>query len=598
MDEEKALLKAIEGERQRDVTEAVSFLKKSFGEDMAEHFARSAKFIADRGLGREAIVACLLQTTIAEGKAAPEEIEQRFGKTVALLVKEASEIQQILQTNYSKMPAETLSSLVLSISTDFQTIMIKIAEVLDLLQHTRLVKKENIKQLVAMAREIYMPLAMKLGISGVDWRLQDYCFKIENPDAYEKIKKLVNKPRTEREKLLREVQEEVIELLKGKLEVQVSGRPKGFKSIFEKLKKTPFKEMHDLYGVRIICNKEKECYEALGYVHSKYQIIPEAFDDYISRPKSNGYKGIHTAVKRGGDTIEFQIRTWTQHLATESSLYWEYKRLRKDKTFEKELSWERQLVEWQKSLGADATRKAFAGKKIFVFTPKNEVITLPVGATALDFAFAVHTEVGKRAEKAKINGIFASLDTKLKNLERIEIITAEKTQAKKGWLNEVITDKAKTKIKALFGMKGSGEKKKAVQLPMNFKKIKLAECCHPLPGEDVIGVRTTKRKIIVHKKDCINIKKLPKNKLIEIGFEREKGKTEIRVTGVDRMGLLAEILNEIKKSGVTLISTNFKIKTSGYVEAIFGLEVGNVAKLDSLMEKIERINSVHGVERK
>jgi len=380
--------------------------------------------------------------------------------------------------------------------------------------------------------------------------------------------------------------------------VQVFGRPKGYKAIHDKLKKTPFRDMHDLYGIRIICNKEKECYEALGYVHSKYQIIPNAFDDYISKPKSNGYKSIHTAVKRGEDTIEFQIRTWTQHLATESSLYWDYKRLKKDKAFEKDLSWERQLVEWQKSVGAGGTaRKAFAGKKVFVFTPKSEVITLPAGATALDFAFAVHTEVGKKAERAKVNGAFVPLDTPLKNLDSVEIITSERPQAKKSWLNEVITDKAKTKIKAWFGLKQAA-KKRPSQLPLDFKKIKMAKCCHPLPGEDVIGVKTTKRKIIVHKLDCKNIRRLPKEKLIEIAFEREKGRTEIRVVAIDRIGLLAEILSEIKKSGAALVSTNFKIKESGYVEAIFGVEIGGVAKLEALIERIEKIPSVQGAERK
>jgi len=599
MEEAKILLSSLKQGDAKEVEEAILESKKIFGENTLGHILRVAKMVEERGLGTDAIIASIMQEAVVEKKMTVEEVEQKFGKTVSALAKEAASIAEIIDKNFGKIPADTLASLVLSVSTDYQTIIIRIADVVDLVELPAQVKKEDIKKLVGVAQEIYLPLVMKLGVGGgADWRIQDWCFRIENPQGHAKIKALVNKTREDREAFVRMVQKEVEELLKGKVEVQVFGRPKGFKAIFEKLKKTPFKQMHDLYGIRIICNKEKECYEILGYIHSKYDIIPEAFDDYISRPKSNGYKSIHTAVKRGNDTIEFQIRTWTHHLATESGLYWEYKRLRKSKDFEKELSWERQLVEWQKSLGGGQGRKMFSGKRVFVFTPKHEVINLQNGATALDFAYAVHTDVGKRAEKAKVNGKFVPLDSKLKNLDQVEIIVSEKPQIKKTWLNFAITDKAKNKIKSYFGLKGFAVKKK-MQLPQkDFKKIKLAECCHPLPGEDVVGVKTTKRKIIMHKKDCVNIKKLAHDKLIEIEFERDKGKTEIVVTAIDRLGLLAEILEEIKKSGATLISTNFSIKKTGYVEAIFGLEVTSVAKLDNLMDKISKIPSVHGVDRR
>jgi GTP pyrophosphokinase len=392
-----------------------------------------------------------------------------------------------------------------------------------------------------------------------------------------------------------EVRKEIEELIRERIDAEITGRPKSFKAIYEKLKKVPFQKMHDIYGVRIICHKEKECYEALGYIHAKYEIIPEAFDDYIAKPKTNGYKSIHTAVKRGDEIIEVQIRTWEQHLRTLGENYWAYKKMRKDKEFEKELSWERQLIEWQKNMGKEGMSKKLAGKKIFVFTPKNEAIPLPIGASVIDFAFAVHTDIGKKMEKAKINGKNAPIETKLNNLDKVEIIVAQKPQVKKTWLNFVESDKAKTKIKAHFGIKSTT--KKTRQPIRDIKKIKWAECCHPLPGEDVIGVKTTKRKIVVHKKDCPNIQKIPKSRLMEIGFEREKGKTRIRVTAIDRPGLLAELLTEIRHSSGQLINTNFKIKKSGYAEAIFELEIASATKLEHLIEKLEKIPSVQGAER-
>jgi len=189
------------------------------------------------------------------------------------------------------------------------------------------------------------------------------------------------------------------------------------------------------------------------------------------------------------------------------------------------------------------------------------------------------------------------LETKLNNLDTVEIIMSEKTQMKKNWLQNAITEKAKSKIKNFFGMFKKKEVKKTILDTKDAKKIKMGECCHPLPGEDVIGVRTTKRKIIVHKKDCPNISRIQKDKLVMIDFEREKGETGVRVKAVDRLGLLGEILEEIKNSGATLKNTSFKIKKNGYTEAIFILEIKNVQKLEKLIENVSNIPSIQVAER-
>ena len=579
---------------QKQIQNAPSYLKEKTNKNNFERNKRVAEELILKNMPKESVLSVILKEIPAE-KINENEIEEKFGKETLKLIKTLQQIEGVVERNFEKIPSETLSSIILSISPEFEPIIIKIAEVADALYNKeKIIYEKNYAQI---ADQIYSPLATKLGLTEYAWKIQDFSFRVINPTGFEKIKQLVNKTRKEREDLVEEVRKDVEEMFRGKMEVQINGRPKNFKAIFEKLKKTPFAKMHDIYGIRIICNKEKDCYEALGYIHSKYEIIPEAFDDYITKPKSNGYKSIHTAVRRGKDVVEVQIRTWDQHLRIEGENYWQYKNVKKDKEFDKELSWERQLIEWQKSMGKEGKLgKKTTGKRVFVFTPKNDAISLPLGASVIDFAYAVHTDIGKKMEKAKVNGAFVPIETKLKNLDKVEIITTDKPQVKKAWLNFVETEKAKTKIKSFFGLKSA--KKKSVCLPTkDLKKIKMAECCHPLPGEDVIGVKTTKRKIIIHKKSCPNIAKISKDRLICLDFEREKGKTEIRIIAFDRPGLLSEILAEIKHSGVNLTNTNFKIKKSGHAEAIFGLEVTSVEKLEKLLEKLEHIPSVQSAER-
>ncbi len=554
---------------------------------------RVCETLLKKDLPFESIEGFILKT-ILKGKS-PQKASTKFSESANKIAKSMIQIEEVIQRNYTKVPSETIISIILSLPEDFQPIIIEIEETADALFNREKLTYEN--EYAKKATEIWLPLATKIGMSDSEWKIQDFAFKVINPQGFETVKKLINKKREEREALIEEVREEIKKLLEGKITATIVGRPKSFKSIFDKLKKTAFEKMHDIYGIRIICEKEKDCYEALGMVHFKYEIIPEAFDDYISKPKNDGYKSIHTAVQRKNDAIEIQIRTWAQHLRITGESYWNYKHMAKNNEFEKELSWERQLLEWQKQNGKERTNKKTVGDKLFVFTPKNDAISLPKGATVIDFAFAVHTEIGRKAEKAKVNGLFVPLETKLNNLDTVEIIANEKTQMKKNWLQNAVTEKAKSKIKTFFGLFKKKEPKKTLMSMNNAKKIKMAECCHPLPGEDVVGVKTTKRKIIVHKKDCQNISKISKDRLVTIDFEREKGETGVRVKAVDRPGLLGEVLEEIKNSGATLKNTSFKIKKNEYADAMFILEIKNAQKLEKLIEKINNIPSVQLAER-
>lgn len=558
-------------------------------EDKKKHILNVKNTLFEKKMQQETILAWLAQHL--------DENEQDFlNETIKTIIFECKKIQEIVDNNYKKIPPETLTSLILSLATDIRTIIIKVVEINDKLRNPI---EKNSQKNIFLAQNIYYPITLKLGLNDLSWQLKDNSFKLENPKEYEKIKSLINKTRKERENIIKEIIEELNILLKNKANAQLFGRPKNFSSIFEKMKTTPFKKMYDIYGIRIICDKEKECYEILGFIHEKYDFIKEAFDDYIVKEGTGigkkGYQSIHTAIKRNNDIVEIQIRTWQQHLKTESSIYWEYKRLRKNKEFDTKLSWERQLIEWQKNIGIEKNTKKIGGEKIFVFTPKNQIISLPENSTAIDFAFNIHTEIGKKAKQAKINNILSPLETKLKNLDKIEIIADKKNTLKQSWLNFVESEKAKNKIRNYFKIKTTKIKKPFIK--NQEKKIKMAECCNPLPGEDVIGVKTTKRKIIIHKKTCKNILTIPKNKLIEISFEKTKGTTKLKISAIDRIGLLGEILEEFKNNKIILKNSDFKIKKTGFVEAFFEIELKNIQTLEKIVKKLQQIKSIQKIER-
>ncbi|MCX6803580.1 MAG: TGS domain-containing protein [Candidatus Diapherotrites archaeon] len=578
---------------EKEILQAIEYAKLNGAKQYEiERLKRVADELNQKQLPKELSIATILKSVANYNET---EIEKSFGKELLELLKEIKLIENVLDRNYGKTPNETLSSLILSIPQDYKAIIQITAEVADALYKREKIINEN--NYAKKAEEVWYPLSAKLALGDNAWKIQDFSFRQINPNGFDKIRKLIQKSRSEREEVVAKTITDVEKLLGGKIAATIQGRPKGFKSIYEKLKKVPFRKMHDIYGIRIICQKEKECYEILGYLHSKYDFIQEAFDDYIAKPKPDGYKSIHTAVKKGNDAIEIQIRTCEQHLRTITTPYWNYKQLNKDKEFENELSWERQLIEWQKTnYKENGIKKAF-GRKIFAFTPKNDAIALPIGASVIDFAFAVHTEIGKKTEKAKVNGKYVPLNTILKNMDKVEIITSQKSQLQSNWLAYAITEKARSKIKTAFGMQNKSKKGLNKAQKTGKKKVKLAECCKPLPGDDTVGVKTTKRKIILHKRNCPNLSKIDKSKLIELEIKNEKGKTEIKVVITDRPGILGEILEQIKNAEAPLTNTKFKIKKTGYAEAFFEIEIKNTAKLDKLMEKIEKLPGVHSIER-
>lgn len=575
------------------------------------HLLSGAQILAELNLDEETISAGILHNILDDGKTTETELAEKFGNQIAVIVKEYNKIKEIESANIEKISNTELSNVLLATITDIRTLFLRFATRIDSLRNIEEFSKKEQLDLAKTTMEIYAPICHKLGVYGIKWELEDLAFKKLQSEIYYKLKEKVGEKRIEREKTIREAIEGLSEKIeKENIHCNIYGRPKHFYGIYKKMlaSKKKFSELSDLLAIRIICNSLKECYEILGIVHSQYDYVPQFFDDYISTPKPNGYKSIHTTIKWKGKLIEVQIRTWEMHCNAEDGLaaHWQYKQYEKNPYFDKELSIAKQLVEWQSSRNDSKNlmkflRVGFEGKKIFVFTPKKEVIVLPENSTPIDFAFAVHSDVGKRCHKAKVNEKIVPLDCKLQNADAIEILTSKIPQVKQQWLYIVRSEKAKTKIKQFLGIreKFKPEKKEhAEEVKIDEKHARMAKCCNPVSGDETIGYKTTKRKITIHRKNCKNIEGAPKKMLVKISLgEKESYNVKLKVSALDETGLLPKILNKIVENRAAIISTKTGISPNKTLECMFTIKIKNLMQLQQIIKNIETIPTVHEVER-
>ncbi len=594
------------------VKKAHSFASKKHGNELfnkrpfIEHSLSTAQIVADLDLGEENTAIALLHNIFDNNKAEESEILEEFGEDILTVLKEYKKLKEIEKANFGKISDADLTNVLLSSVTDARTLFIKIAARMDSLRTINdFPKKEQIEK-ASSAFNIYVPICHKLGIYALKHELEDLAFKKLQPEEYNKIKGLAKDKKEEREKTINEFIEEISEKIKkSNIPASIYGRVKNFYGIYKKMKNAgkKFSELNDLLGIRIICNSVKECYEILGIIHSNYESSSQYFDDYISSPKPNGYKSIHTTVKWKNKIIEIQLRTWEMHRAAEDGLaaHWQYKQYEKSKYFDKDLSIAKQIVEWQRTSKESKNltkflKLGFGGKKVFVFTPKREVIVLPEKSTPIDFAFAVHSDIGKNCSKAKVNNKIVPLDYELQNGETIEIITSKKPQVKRQWLYFTQSEKAKTKIKRILGIKEKFKPQKKNRLAVQESQIRIAQCCNPVPGDDIVGVKTTKRKIIVHRKNCKNIGNI--SKTIDILWnQKESHLVKIKVSALDDPGLLAMILTKIAKNGAEITNTNTSISSKNTTSLIFTIKIKNLIQLEKITGDIENIPIISSVER-
>jgi guanosine-3',5'-bis(diphosphate) 3'-pyrophosphohydrolase len=438
--------------------------KRSSGDPYIIHPTEVAQILADLRLDLSSICAAFLHDTVEDTSAKLEDIEREFGKDVAALVDGVTKLNKMSFRTTEEKQAENFRKMIIAMSKDIRVIIVKLADRLSNMRSLQFLPTHKQKTISQETLDIYAPLANRLGMSRIKVELEDLCLRFIHPDVYYKLAELVTKNKADREKFI----EDVVQLIHEKLTeydvtAQVSGRAKHFYSIYKKMERrqVDFTELHDLIAFRIVVENITECYKALGVIHAAFRPVPGRFKDYIAMPKANHYQSLHTTViGPSGERTEIQIRTHEMHLVAERGIaaHWKYKEGKVDSSTRDNVLWVNRLLEWQKDLSdpnefLETVKVDLFSEDVFVFTPKGEVKELPYGATPLDFAYAVHTDVGNRCVGAKVNGRIVSLRHRLKSGDAIEVITSPSQTPSKDWLKIVKSSRAKAKIRAFIKMR-------------------------------------------------------------------------------------------------------------------------------------------------
>lgn len=612
---------------------------RASGEPFIIHPLEAAYTIAELGMDEASISAALLHDVVEDTGKKLEEIKQKFGEDVAILVDGVTKISEIKPKSKDLAEAENIRKILLATCHDIRVIIIKLA---DKLHNMRTLSSLSPKRQFEIAKEtldIYAPIAYRLGMENMKAELEDLAFKFVYPETYKELSEKIHQKREERESDI----DKFKKILEGKLEenkinAKIKGRAKHLYSIWKKMmrKNRPFEEIYDVLALRVVTKSVKECYDSLGIIHQLWKPIPGHIKDYIAMPKANMYQSLHTIVMaEKGWIIEIQIRTEEMDKIAEEGIaaHWAYKgathtaqkmggaasSAAQNEKFDKKISWLRQIQDWQKDEHdaknfVDSIRVDLFQDEIYCFTPKGDVIELPKGATVLDFAYAVHTGVGDICTGGRVNGTFTSIRHVLRTGDVIEIITAKNQHPTRSWLKIAKTSKAKNKIRKYIQEKETipiGHiKEKHVDSKENIKTIidiegikkakdvKLAKCCTPLPGDPVVGFASRTDIVTVHKIDCKNIGRIEPEvkKKVKITWQGNVStKMQLKVEANDRVGLFADVLNTISATGTNMDSARAKIIGKELAEITFYAEVDDMDHLRDLIERIKRIQSVKRV---
>ena len=435
--------------------------KRKSGEPYFSHPCAVAVILTDLMLDATTIAAGLLHDCVEDVDGVTQEtIRQEFGQEVELLVDGVTKLSQLNFASREEAQAETLRKMFLAMAKDIRVVLIKLA---DRLHNMRTLKYQKPERQIPIAREtldIYAPLAHRMGVYTIKWELEDLSLRYIDPEGYQELVRLVGMKREERERLIADVSQQLsVRLREAGIKAEITGRPKHFYSIYKKMKSQnkTFDQINDLIALRVLVNTQQDCYFVLGVVHTMWPQVPGRFKDYISMPKANMYQSLHTTVVNQGKPFEVQIRTFDMHRTAEYGIaaHWRYKEGRANENeLDQKLSWLRRILDWQSDVrdpgefGELAKVDLFADE-VFVFTPKGDVISLPRGATPLDFAYRIHSAVGNRCIGAKVNGRIVPLAAQLETGDFVEVMTSANSHGpSRDWLNIVKTSEAKAKIRA------------------------------------------------------------------------------------------------------------------------------------------------------
>ena len=674
--------------------------KRMSGDDFVSHSIAVAQILVDQLLDTTSIAAALLHDVVEDSEVRLDDIGREFGPEVAGLVDGLTKISHLTFRSSTEAQVENYRKLLLSVAKDARVIIIKLADRLHNMRTLEHLTPEKRERIATETREIYAPLAHRFGMAGVKAELEDLAFKFLEPADYQVLSEQVAAKRTAREATILKLRTPLeFELTKAGIGwFEVTGRPKHLWSIYRKMRTRdkPFDEIYDLMAVRVMVKTVADCYHVLGIIHHVWTPIQERIKDYIASPKSNGYQSLHTTIfGPGGQLFEVQIRTQEMHRTAEYGIaaHWLYKDKDGEKPDEldRQLGWFRQLLELQQDAASPEEFLEFLKidlyqDEIFVFTPQGDVKRLPKGATAIDFAFHVHTEVGLRCQGSRVNGRIAPLHRALKNGDTIEILTGPSARPSRDWLNHVHTARARHKIKQwinheeervqeTMGRELLGREVKrrhldppddarmaraaealsvngAAGLAVAFGRgdvaigavikalypdlpddelvepkptvfgrvidrfrqrkgikiqgadgllVRYAQCCQPLPGDDVVGYVTQGRGISIHRADCPNLLTLPVDgRRVDIDWQEVEGESfavRLAVSGDDRRGLYADLMSAVSSTGTNIKGAEIQSK-DGTMYGTVLVEVDSLPHLAKVLKAMRRVKGVAEVERR
>ena len=702
-----------------------SVQRRKSGEPYIIHPLAVSQILADLGMGPIVVAAGLLHDTVEDTDYTLDQCRAEFGDTVAGLVDGVTKLSQLEVGDSAQ--AETIRKLVVAMSRDVRTLVVKLADRVHNARTWRYVKTTSAQKKARETLDVYAPLANRLGMNAIKTELEELSFKVLYPKIYNEIVVLVARRAGQRDVYLKQILAEINEDLdEQNIKAYVTGRPKDYFSIYQKMivRGHDFANIYDLVGVRIIVDTIQDCYAALGAVHARWNPVPGRFKDYIAMPKLNMYQSLHTTVVGpGGKPVEIQIRTWDMHRRAEFGIaaHWKYKENgqagralsspdksdRKRDVNNQELSeadnlkWIQQLADWTSEtpdsnefLGS--LKEDLGSSEVYVFTPKGKIVSLPAHATPVDFAYAVHTEVGHRTMGARVNGRLVPLDTTLDNGDTVEILTSKSDTAgpSRDWLSFVKSPKARNKIRqwfskerrteaieegrdeltramrkrnlpvnallttealigvaddlnfpnadAVFAAIGDGQistqnvishlvkdagadevdeevEQEALPLkPIERKTsssstgvsvkgvgdvwVKLARCCMPVPGDQIIGFITRNQGVSVHRTDCqnmIDLKNKQPERVVEVEWTSTKGlfMVKIQVEALDRRNLLSDVTRVLSDHGVNIISGTIATGSDRVATSQFSFEMADPQHLNSLLAAVRKIDGVFDVYR-
>ena len=683
--------------------------RRKSGEDFIVHPVGVAKICAGLRLDTETLCAALLHDTVEDTTASLDEVRAQFGEEIATLVDGVTKLTGITFQSRDEAQAENYRKMMVAMASDVRVILIKLADRLHNMRTIGAMPKQKQIDKAKETLEIYAPIAHRLGIHAIKWELEDLAFAALHPRKYQDIKGLVNQQREEREDYVRHAGEGLLSELDALgIRAEIAGRAKHFYSIYAKMTKKgrEFNEIYDLTAMRVIVDSVKDCYGAVGVIHSLWKPLPGRFKDFIAMPKFNMYQSLHTTViGPEGLPLEIQIRTREMHDRAEFGVaaHWSYKTGGGIPEGEAKLKWLRSMLDWQQDAQdpqefMEALKVDLFEDEVFVFTPKGEVKSLAGGATPLDFAYEVHTEIGHRCVGAKVNGKMVPLHYELKSGDIVEVLTSKRERGpSRDWLAVVRTTRARNKIKQWFkaesredtehaGRELLQEQLRKAGLPaqkivssslladvireMGFRKaeefyialggakvspkvvinkvmqrlkqgeaaedetapeqlltgrrqrrrptnasseygirvegvddvmLRLAKCCRPVPGDEIVGYISLGRGITIHREDCANAVNLAKDpeRFVPVSWEGDHEaafKVELQVNGYDRHRLLEDLSRTFAEAGINIVEARCLVEHP-MVQNRFVVEVVDTATLKATVSRLRSIDSVFDAYR-